>query len=300
MWGVSYWVFPVISGLTWLGMLLGLLIHWTSTGKPHYPSMADNQTIAYISDVGAESLKPLFIAGSCVTTVFLDLAFISDVFLRNRGRLESLTGSGRIVSWLSLLFAAIGTAGLILLSIFDTLHHHKLHDVFLLLFIAGYVISAVFICWEYQRLGIRMSPPIPTQNHTQTNIKLTLSPTEFRQHRILRISFWLKLVFILLEVILAIAFGSCNFKEKYNAAAVLEWTIAFVFTFYVFSFFVDLIPAVRTRHGRAKGPMGGQTEMEAEAGAQGRNTADSERTLGMNDLETSNGGKRHAGLANNF
>ena len=150
-------VFPVISGLTWLGMLLGLLIHWTSTGRPHYPSMASDQTIAYISDVGAESLKPLFIAGSCVTTIFLDLAFVSDVFLRNRGRLAGLTGSGRIVSWLSLLFAAVGTAGLILLSIFDTLHHHKLHDVFLLLFIAGYVISAVFICWEYQRLGMRES-----------------------------------------------------------------------------------------------------------------------------------------------
>jgi MFS family permease len=107
--------------------------------------------------VGAQSLKPLFIAGSCVTTIFLDLAFLSDVFLRNRGRLANLTGSGRVVSVLSLLFAAVGTAGLILLSIFDTLHHHKLHDIFLLLFIAGYVISAVFICWEYQRLGIRKS-----------------------------------------------------------------------------------------------------------------------------------------------
>jgi hypothetical protein len=52
------------------------------------------------------------------------------------------------------VFALIGTAGLILLSIFDTLRHPKLHDVFLLLFIAGYVISAVFICTEYQRLGI--------------------------------------------------------------------------------------------------------------------------------------------------
>jgi hypothetical protein len=138
-------------------MLLGLLIHWTSTGKPHYPSMADNQSIVYISDVGAESLKPLFIAGSCVTTIFLDLAFVSDVFLRNRGRLQSLTGSSRIVSWLSLLFAAVGTAGLILLSIFDTLHHPKLHDIFLLLFLAGYIISAIFICWEYQRLGTRES-----------------------------------------------------------------------------------------------------------------------------------------------
>lgn len=138
-------------------MLLGLLIHWTSTGKPHYASMAFNQDIAYISNIGAESLKPLFIAGSCVTTIFLDLAFISDFFLRNRGRLAELTGRGRIFSILSLVFAAIGTAGLVLLSIFDTLRYPKLHNIFLSLFIGGYVISAGYICWEYHFLGVRTS-----------------------------------------------------------------------------------------------------------------------------------------------
>lgn len=41
---------------------------------------------------------------------------------------------------------------------------------------AGYIISAIFICAEYQRLGIH-----------------------FREHRVLRASFWLKLAFILVE-----------------------------------------------------------------------------------------------------
>jgi hypothetical protein len=91
----------------------------------------------------------------------------------------------------------------------------------------------------------------------------------------------MKLIFIIIEVILAIAFGSCNFKKAYNAAAVLEWAIAFIFTFYVFSFFIDLIPAVRTKLG--KGAMGGQTELEQQLGG-GRNTAESERTLGENNL----------------
>ena len=158
MWGVSYWVFPVISGFCWLGMLLGLLIHWTSTGKPRYASMDPTQSIAYISDVGAQSLKPLFIAGSCVTTIFLDLSFLSERWLRHRGRLaKNQTLTEKVLSWLSMFFALIGTCGLILLSIFDTLRHPTLHDIFLLLFIAGYVISAVFLCWEYQRLGISKS-----------------------------------------------------------------------------------------------------------------------------------------------
>ena len=52
----------------------------------------------------------------------------------------------------------------------------------------GYVVSAIFICAEYQRLGIH-----------------------FRQFRILRISFWIKLVFVLLEVALAIGNQSSLF-----------------------------------------------------------------------------------------
>ena len=45
----------------------------------------------------------------------------------------------------------------------------------------GYLISAIFICAEFQRLGIH-----------------------HRQHRVLRSSFWMKLFFILIEVALAI------------------------------------------------------------------------------------------------
>lgn len=302
MWGVSYWVFPVISGLCWLGMLLGLLIHWTSIGEPHYASMNALQHIAYISDVGAQSLKPLFIAGSCVTTIFLDLSFLSERWLRHRGRLAKNTSmTEKVLSGLSMVFALIGTAGLILLSIFDTLRHPRLHDVFLLLFIVGYVVSAIFICWEYQRLGIH-----------------------FREHQILRSSFWIKLTFILIEIILAIAFAVTNFKGSYNAAAVLEWAIAFIFTFYVFSFFIDLIPAVGTRKNGAGGfgKGDGETELEAEQngnaevergvngngggvvnGDSGRMTGDSQRTVGGNDWRTVNGVKyegQTAPVASNF
>jgi len=223
----SYWIFPIISGLVWLGTLLGLLIWWcVDADFAKYPSMEPTQTIAYISDVGAQKLKPLFITGCVITTIFLDISFLSDRWLRHRGRLvPNTTVSEKVLSGLTILFALVGTVGLILLSIFDTLRHPKLHDVFLLLFMAGYVLSAIFICWEYQRLG----------KHHKT-------------HRVLAISFWIKLVFIIVEVILAIAFGVCNFKHASNAAAVLEWAIAFIFSFYVFSFYVDLFPAVHTRH----------------------------------------------------
>jgi len=45
------------------------------------------------------------------------------------------------------------------------------------------------------------------------------------------------------------AFGVESYsRQQYNHAAILEWILALVFTFYVFSFFLDLLPAVRTKN----------------------------------------------------
>ncbi|KFY39156.1 hypothetical protein V494_04101 [Pseudogymnoascus sp. VKM F-4513 (FW-928)] len=238
MWGFSYWVFPVVSGLTWLGMLIAMLVVWCTSGRPHYRSMDPTQKIAYISDVGAQGLKPLFIAGSVVTTIFLDLSLVAERWLRHRGRLaRNRTLTEKIFMYLSMLGALAGTVGLICLSILDTLRHPHFHNRFLIVFMVGYVVSAIFICAEYQRLGIH-----------------------FREHRVLRASFWIKLFFIIVEVALAIAFGVESRKDNFDTAAVLEWTIAFIFTFYILSFFIDLIPAVRS-----KGHVSRETVMQMEA-----------------------------------
>lgn len=221
-------VFKPCATLT-IGMLLAMFIVWELQGSPHYASMTSSQHIAYISDIGAQGLKPLFIAGCCVTTIFLDLAFASERWLRHKGRLAyNLGATEKVLSALSIVFAVAGTAGLILLSIFDTLRHPHLHDGFLLLFIVGYLVSAIFICAEYQRLGIH-----------------------FRQLRSLRISFWIKLTFILVEIVLAAVFAACTFTGRQNIGAVFEWLIALVFTFYVLTFLVDLLPAARSHHKHA-------------------------------------------------
>ena len=89
----------------------------------------------------------------------------------------------------------------------------------------GYVISAIFLCAEYQRLGIH-----------------------YRNHRILRISFWVKLTFILVEVALAIVYASTAWTHHQNVAAVFEWIVALIFTAYVLSFLLDLLPSVKTTH----------------------------------------------------
>lgn len=144
---------------------------------------------------------------------------------------------------------------------------------------------------------------------------MVLTVIDFREHRILRVSFWIKLAFILVEIVLAIAFAACNFRKLYNEAAVLEWSVAFIFTFYVISFFVDLLPAANAKHSNMKfaaGPQATQMQMDendlyaqqnADAGHLGRNTAGSERALGLNDVRTVNGVKYENGqvpVASNF
>ena len=130
------------------------------------------------------------------------------------------------MSALAMLSGLVGTVGLICLSIFDTKNYPKMHDKFLACFIVGYVFAAIFLCAEYQRLGIK-----------------------YRQHSVLRISFWIKLAFILTEIALAVVFGVCSSKAR-NVAAVVEWVIALIFTFWVLSFMVDLLPAVRRSQTR--------------------------------------------------
>lgn len=228
---ISYWILPVLSGLSWALTLIVLFLYWLATCRPRYASMDPTQSIPYISDVGATSLKPFFIAGCTLTTVFHILSLISEIWLRYTGRLTRNTSLGqKVIVWLSLLFAINGSAGLILLSIFDTLRHERLHNIFLALFIVGFILSAVLVSWEYQRLGMH-----------------------FREQRILRCSFWIKLGFILISLGLVIPFATLNFKNLFDAAAIVEWIIGIVFSLYVFSFVIDLFPAIKDRRRNSDG-----------------------------------------------
>jgi len=231
-----YWVVPIFAAVVWAACLIAMFVYWAATGKPHYSTMSQGQHIPYISDIGAETLKPMFIAMSAVSVVSFDFAFLFERYLRHQGKLARNTSNWqKVYSACATIAAIVGAAGLILLTIFDTKRHHTLHDVFLCVFIGGYIISAIFICWEYQRLGIH-----------------------YREHSILRYSFWVKLFFILFEIALVIAFGVCSKEKKYNVAAVLEWTISFIYCFYVLSFFMDFLPVVRTKHHQS-----GVSEMQA-------------------------------------
>lgn len=61
-----------------------MILTWVGTGTPHYVS--EDGTIPYISDIGADILKPLFIAGCSVTAVCFVVSLVLERLLRHTGR----------------------------------------------------------------------------------------------------------------------------------------------------------------------------------------------------------------------
>ncbi|PBL03738.1 hypothetical protein ARMGADRAFT_979108 [Armillaria gallica] len=208
------WI-PILGGFMWFSTLLSMLITWLATGRPHYVSM--DGSIAYISDIGADILKPLFIAGCAITAVCFFLSLCVERGLRHVGRLmPHMRTRERIFGYLAIFGSFVGGCGLILLSIFDTKRHASLHRVFLLVFMLGVAISALFTVIEFRWLS-----------------------RDFRDVRTLKMAYLAKAIIATILILLAFAFGVALYKSI-NVGAVLEWTISFGFTLYLLTFFFDL------------------------------------------------------------
>ncbi|KZZ87290.1 Frag1/DRAM/Sfk1 [Ascosphaera apis ARSEF 7405] len=225
MWVISFWIIPIIAGCVWTAMLIAMLGRWSALGHPHIKSMNRDQHIAFISDVGAFSLKPLFISMSAVSASMFTSVFVIERWMRHARQLAPNTNRReKIFACISIFFALMGACGIIFLTIFDTWNHNNVHDSMLVLFIVGYILSAVFVCLEYYSLGLN-----------------------YPEHRILKISFILKAIFIVVEFTLAVAFASESRNGNRDVAGVLEWTVSFIYGLYIFSYVPDLLPAVRFR-----------------------------------------------------
>jgi len=216
------WVPWVCSG-AWLITLLVLVITWAAQGKPHYSSEDGN--IPYISDIGADVLKPFFIVGCVITAFFLVFTLLAERWLRHRGYLtHDVKVRQKVLAILAIIGSIIGGLGLILLSIFDTKRHPNLHRVFLGVFMLGVALSAIFTIAEYFSLS----------KHNRYNTPL-------------RYSAMAKAVVAGILIILSIALGICLGTGLNDTGAVLEWLVAFGFIFYPLTFWLDL------RKARAEG-----------------------------------------------
>ncbi|KAJ7650720.1 Frag1/DRAM/Sfk1 [Roridomyces roridus] len=228
----SHWWYvwiPTFTAFIWFGTILSMLITWLAeggTGRPRYSSESPNQKIAYISDVGADFLKPLFVTGCCITAVGFFMSLVVERYLRHSGRLiPTMRRREKVFSVLAVLGSALGGCGLILLSIFDTKRFVHLHRVFLLMFMVGVALSAIFTCIEYRWIS-----------------------KDFHYLRQLRVAYISKGLIAGILVVLAVAFGITLITAP-NVGAVLEWTISLGFTFYLLTFYYDLRQAKGVRKG---------------------------------------------------
>ncbi|KAH7882283.1 Frag1/DRAM/Sfk1 family-domain-containing protein [Phlebopus sp. FC_14] len=245
---------PALAAFIWSSSLLALLLTWLISGRPKYVSQEGS--IAYISDVGASFLKPLFVVACCITGVGLFLSLILERLLRHRGRLvPEMRKRERVLGILAIIGAFIAMWGLILLSGFDTVHYTILHRLFLLIFMLGVVLSAVFTVLEYWWIAC-----------------------DFADVRKLRRAYIAKAIIGGALVLLAIAFGITLYYAP-DVGAVIEWAIAFGFTFYLLTFCYDFRMAKDTMEkdgreataekSREPGSVGEGVEGKAEAGVGG-------------------------------
>ena len=99
------------------------------------PSQLTKKPCRYISDIGAHSLQPLFIAMGTVSVVSFDIVFIAERWLRHRGKLAPNTSwFQKGLSICAIIASIVGAIGLILLTCLNDLHHDKAHDACLVIF----------------------------------------------------------------------------------------------------------------------------------------------------------------------
>lgn len=218
------WV-PLVTATVWFGTLLAMLITYLAQGRPHYVS--EDGSIAYISDVGADILKPLFVTGCAITGMGFFLSLVIERWLRHSGRLiAEMRRRERVLSCLAIIASFIGGMGLLLLSIFDTKRHPSLHRVFLLVFILGVGFSALFTIAEYRWIS-----------------------KDFVELRKLKIAYIIKGVIAGLLIILAVVFAITLYTAN-DVGAIIEWIIAFGYTLYLLTFVYDLRMAKGVHRGQ--------------------------------------------------
>ena len=210
---------PIITGAAWLTTLSTLFIYWLAQGRPRYPAQS-NPYVAFISDIGAFVLQPLFISGGTVTAIALlgTVVCVHLVFHREH-EFENKASPQRykkVFSVLACLFQGVSCPCQICLTVFDNKNYPRIHRMLLLGAFAGTALSAVgtiVVFWrEMWREEQAKEPKIRRQS-------VIASTTIFG-----------------VEFCMGIVFTILLYLKFYRISGILEWVMAFLFTSYFSAF----------------------------------------------------------------
>lgn len=142
-------ILPLVCGTVWLITLL-------TEGSHRYPGQF-NPYVAFISDIGAFRLQPLFITGGIVASLTLTATIVSVHLARRERRRLSTQKPGdeqpRYEKWgtiLTCLFDVAACPCRIAITLFNNHDHPSLHRTFLFLGLAGTALSCIctaFVSW---------------------------------------------------------------------------------------------------------------------------------------------------------
>lgn len=166
-------------------------------------------------------MKTLFIVCASVQAAFFILSLVAERYLRHSGRLpRNMRVREKVFSGFAIFFSIPGQIGIILVAVFDSKNHSHTHFSMLILFIVCIGISCMCTIAEFFYLD-----------------------NSYSGVRRLRVSYFFKLLWLIVAVILAIGFAVCNRTDKDNVAAVFEWFLAFFYGIYLLILAYDLLPA---------------------------------------------------------
>ncbi|KAL8905167.1 MAG: hypothetical protein Q9207_002794 [Kuettlingeria erythrocarpa] len=138
-----YYLLPLIGGAAWFFTLAALFGYWLSEGRPVYPSQL-NPYVAFISDIGAYRLKPLFITGGTITAIAYAGTILAAHHVRYDPHGYGIKDAGwkKGLSVVALVAGVTASVGCVCMTIFDTKRHTNLHGPMLLATFAGIGTSA--------------------------------------------------------------------------------------------------------------------------------------------------------------
>ncbi|KNZ55108.1 hypothetical protein VP01_2765g2 [Puccinia sorghi] len=217
---------PVLTAVIWFGMLVGLLLFWlvNAHGKRYRD---DEASILFISDIGAAH-KSWFSPGCTLVFSFYTMTLLAERWLRYHQRIPQVIGKRqRYWGFSTAIIGILGGFSLMMLSFLDTFNHPTAHWCFtftFMIFIAGSSFSQIIEVYFLHK-------EFPHRVHLRRNAALKSS-------------------IIFISTALGVVFGSKPTAKRDNRllsiAAICEWSVAFLLTFYFLTFALDFWPAAKT------------------------------------------------------
>lgn len=241
---IHYYIIPLVCMAVWWGMLIAMLVCWSAQGRPIYAFMGGSyQDPVYISDIGATNLQPLFISCAGFQAIFFEGTLIMELVLRKKRKLQPYVSTKQPkFAITSVVCGAIGQLGILFVSIFNTKNFHSVH-----LSMVGIFIAFVFFACLFNFFNTFIFGHYP-QRLSPDHEKVIFG--QYRWANVYMVSFFLKLLWLVVALVFAILFGVFMKTGKSSLSAIFEWLISFWYGFLLLMWSIDLVPSAVKHYKR--------------------------------------------------